>query len=98
LKRNGETQRPSSLSFGGTEGREDELVRQFIRDKPMSISFGNDNEFEQLKRFSLAIGHFFKEPLLETRGLEDGKRALDMSRIRTSDSFLLSTNSPTHAI
>ena len=46
-----------------------ELVRQFIRDKPHVYFLSETtNEFEQLKRFSLAIGHFFKEPLLETRG------------------------------
>jgi AAA+ ATPase superfamily predicted ATPase len=46
-----------------------ELVKQFIKDKPhiyfLSESTG---EAEQLKRFSSAVGQFFKESLLETRG------------------------------
>lgn len=46
-----------------------ELVKQFIEDKP-SIYFMAEStgEKEQLQRFSLALGRFFKEPLLETRG------------------------------
>lgn len=46
-----------------------ELVKHFIKDKP-SVYFLSEstNEPDQLKRFSLSIGRFFKEPLLETRG------------------------------
>jgi len=46
-----------------------ELVKRFIKDKP-HIYFLSESthEFEQLKRISHAIGQFFKEPLLETRG------------------------------
>lgn len=46
-----------------------ELVKQFIKDKP-NIYFLSEstNNIEQMKRFSSAIGQFFKEPLLATRG------------------------------
>ncbi len=46
-----------------------ELVKKFVHDKP-HIYFLSERslEFEQLKRFSNAVGQFFKEPLLETRG------------------------------
>lgn len=46
-----------------------ELVKQFIKDKP-SVYFlsTSTNEKEQLHRFSQALGKFFNEPLLETRG------------------------------
>ncbi len=46
-----------------------ELVKQFIKEKPHVYFLSEStNEPEQLRRFSLAIGQFFKEPLLETRG------------------------------
>jgi AAA+ ATPase superfamily predicted ATPase len=46
-----------------------ELVKQFISDKPHVYFLSeNTNDKEQLHRFSLAIGRFFREPLLETRG------------------------------
>lgn len=46
-----------------------ELVKQFIGNKP-SIYFlaESTSDKEQLHRFSRAIGRFFEEPLLETRG------------------------------
>ncbi|OQX18731.1 MAG: hypothetical protein BWK76_06695 [Desulfobulbaceae bacterium A2] len=46
-----------------------ELVKQFIQNKP-SIYFMAEStgEKELLHRFSRAIGQFFQEPLLETRG------------------------------
>jgi len=46
-----------------------ELVKQFIKDKP-HIYFLSEStsESEQLKRFSSAVGQFFEESLLETRG------------------------------
>jgi len=49
-----------------------ELVRQFIKDKP-SVYFLSEstNEREQIKRFSMAIGDFFQEPLLKTRGFSE---------------------------
>lgn len=46
-----------------------ELVKQFISDKPHVYFLSeNTNDKEQLHRFSLALGRFFQEPLLETRG------------------------------
>ncbi|NOZ68766.1 MAG: ATP-binding protein [Deferribacteres bacterium] len=46
-----------------------ELVKQFIKDKPHVYFLSeNTNEKEQLHRFSQAIGRFYKEPLLKTRG------------------------------
>lgn len=46
-----------------------ELVKQFIKDKPYVYFLSEStSETEQLKRFSLSVGRFFKEPLLETRG------------------------------
>jgi uncharacterized protein len=46
-----------------------ELVKQFLRDKPHVYFLAEStSEKEQLHRFSQAIGRFFKEPLLETRG------------------------------
>ncbi|MBI5197426.1 MAG: ATP-binding protein [Nitrospirae bacterium] len=45
------------------------LVKQFMRGKPhVYFLFESANEPEQMRRFSSAIGRFFKEPLLETRG------------------------------
>lgn len=46
-----------------------ELVKQFIKAKP-HIYFLSESthEVEQLRRLSLSIGRFFREPLLETRG------------------------------
>lgn len=46
-----------------------ELVKQFIKDKPHVYFLSEStSELDQLKRFSSAIGYFFKESLLETRG------------------------------
>lgn len=46
-----------------------ELVKQFISDKPHVYFLAEStNEKEQLFRFSQALGRFFQEPLLETRG------------------------------
>ena len=46
-----------------------ELVKQFVTGKPHVYFLSeNTNDKEQLHRFSLAIGRFFQEPLLETRG------------------------------
>lgn len=46
-----------------------ELVKQFIKDNPHVYFLSeNTNEKEQLHRFSQAIGRFYKEPLLKTRG------------------------------
>ena len=46
-----------------------ELVKQFVRNKPHVYFLSEStSEKEQLSRFSKAIGQFFGEPLLETRG------------------------------
>lgn len=46
-----------------------ELAKRFLKDKPHVYFLSEStNETEQLKRFSSAIGRFFKEPLFETRG------------------------------
>jgi hypothetical protein len=46
-----------------------ELVKQFIKDKPHVYFLSEStNEREQLFRFSQALGQFFREPLLRTRG------------------------------
>jgi hypothetical protein len=46
-----------------------ELVKQFIKNKPSIYFFSeNTSNKDQLKKFSLSIGKFFNEPLLETRG------------------------------
>lgn len=55
-----------------------ELVKQFIKDK-LHIYFLSEStgESEQLRRFSSAVGQFFEESLLETRGFggwEEGFR------------------------
>ena len=53
-----------------------ELVKQFIQEKP-SIYFMAEStgEKEQLHRFSKAVGQFFQEPLLETRGFSQWEEA-----------------------
>jgi len=44
-----------------------ELVKQFIKDKPHVYFLSEStSELEQLRRFSFAMGQFFKEPLLTT--------------------------------
>jgi uncharacterized protein len=46
-----------------------ELVKQFIKDKPHVYYLSEStNEKEQLLRLSQALGKFYEEPLLETRG------------------------------
>lgn len=45
------------------------LVKEFIKDKPHVFFLSEStSDKEQLKRFSIAIGDFFQEPLLRTRG------------------------------
>jgi uncharacterized protein len=53
-----------------------ELVKQFIADKH-SVYFlaESTSEKEQLQRFSQALGHFFEEPLLLTRGFASWEEA-----------------------
>lgn len=46
-----------------------ELVKHFIKNKPHIYFLAEStHEKEQLKRFSILVGEFFKEPLLLTRG------------------------------
>lgn len=46
-----------------------ELVKQFIADKPhLYFLSESTHDREQLARFSAAVGRFFQEPLLTTRG------------------------------
>jgi AAA+ ATPase superfamily predicted ATPase len=53
-----------------------ELVKQFIKDKPHIYFLGEStHETEQLRRFSSAMGQFFDEPLLKTRGFENWQEA-----------------------
>ena len=53
-----------------------ELVKQFIADK-RSVYFlaESTSEKEQLQRFSQALGRFFEEPLLQTRGFASWEEA-----------------------
>jgi len=49
-----------------------ELVKQFIKNKPHIYFLAeNTHEKEQLTRFSSALGEFFKESLLATRGFSN---------------------------
>ena len=49
-----------------------ELVKQFIMNKPHIYFLAEStHEREQLRRFSLILGGFFKEPLLITRGFDN---------------------------
>lgn len=53
-----------------------ELIKQFISNKP-NIYFLSEStsDKEQLRKFSYAIGEFFKEMLLQTRGFADWEEA-----------------------
>ncbi len=53
-----------------------ELIKQFITNKP-HIYFLSEStsEKEQLRKFSLAIGAFYNEPLLQTRGFTEWEEA-----------------------
>lgn len=49
-----------------------EIVKQFIMNKPHIYFLAEStHEREQLRRFSLILGEFFKEPLLITRGFDN---------------------------
>ena len=46
-----------------------ELIRRFVQNKPHVYFLSEStSEHEQLRRFSTAVGEFFREPLLTTRG------------------------------
>lgn len=58
-----------------------ELVKQFMKDKPhLYFLSESTNEHEQLKRFSLAVGQLFQEPLLETRGFAEWEESFKYIR------------------
>ena len=60
-----------------------ELVKRFMMDKPhVYYLCESTNETEQIKRFSSAIGRFFKEPLLETRGFAEWEEGFRYIRDR----------------
>ena len=55
-----------------------ELVKQFVRNKPHVYFLSEStSEQEQLHRFSKAIGQFFGEPLLETRGFSSWEESFE---------------------
>jgi hypothetical protein len=60
-----------------------ELVKQFIQDKPHVYFLSESTSGqEQLKRFSRALGGFFREPLLETRGFADWEESFAYVRAK----------------
>jgi hypothetical protein len=60
-----------------------ELVKQFIQDKPHVYFLSESTSGqEQLKRFSRALGGFFREPLLETRGFGDWEESFAFVRAK----------------
>jgi len=64
-----ETRAQFIILWGKRRVGKTELVKQFIEDKP-HIYFLSESTSEQehLRRFSSAVGMFFQEPLLQTRG------------------------------
>lgn len=55
-----------------------ELTKQFIKDKPHVYFLSeNTNEKEQLFRFSQALGRFYNEPLLLTRGFSGWEESFE---------------------
>jgi hypothetical protein len=66
-----------------------ELVKQFVRDKPHVYFLSEStSEQEQLIRFSKAIGHFFGEPLLETRGFSSWEESFQYVKAK-KERFIL---------
>ena len=62
-----------------------ELVKQFIEDKPHVYFLAEStNDREQLLRFSQALGQFFKEPLLRTRGFAGWEESFGYVKKRSS--------------
>jgi AAA+ ATPase superfamily predicted ATPase len=60
-----------------------ELVKQFIQGKPHVYFLSESTSGqEQLKRFSRALGGFFQEPLLETRGFGDWEESFAFVRAK----------------
>jgi AAA+ ATPase superfamily predicted ATPase len=65
----GEPQAQMIVLWGKRRIGKTELVKQFIKNKSYIYFLAeNTNEKEQMTRFSAALGEFFKEPLLATRG------------------------------
>ncbi|MGB9722183.1 MAG: ATP-binding protein [bacterium] len=53
-----------------------EIVKQFIKDKPAIYFLAENTSMgEQLRKFSLLVGKFFNESLLQTRGFTDWEQA-----------------------
>ena len=60
-----------------------ELVKQFVADKPHVYFLAEStSEKEQLHRFSQAMGRFFNEPLLETRGFAGWEESFQYVRTK----------------
>jgi hypothetical protein len=60
-----------------------ELVKQFVQEKPHVYFLSESTSgLEQLKRFSQALGGFFREPLLETRGFGDWEESFAFVRAK----------------
>jgi AAA+ ATPase superfamily predicted ATPase len=67
-----------------------ELVKQFVADKSHVYFLAEStSEKEQLHRFSQAIGRFFNEPLLETRGFAGWEESFQY--VRTKDTRFVLT-------
>lgn len=65
----GESKAQLIVLWGKRRVGKTELVRQFIQDKPHIYFLSeSSHEPEQLKRFSQALGKYFKESFIETRG------------------------------
>jgi hypothetical protein len=59
-----------------------ELVKQFQGDKPNVYFLAEStNEREQLHRFSQALGQFFDEPLLRTRGFSGWEKSMKFEKV-----------------
>ena len=66
-----------------------ELVKQFVRNKPHVYFLSEStSEQEQLVRFSKAIGDFFAEPLLETRGFSSWEESFQYVKAK-KERFIL---------
>jgi len=77
LEEKWQEQRPQFIIIWGKRRvGKTELVKQFIKDKPHVYFLAEStNEIEQLKKFSISIGRFFREPLLESRGFTSWEEA-----------------------
>ncbi|MDZ7333153.1 MAG: ATP-binding protein [candidate division KSB1 bacterium] len=73
LEKKWQENRPQLIALWGKRRvGKTELVKQFIKDKPHIYFLGEStHEAEQLKRFSLAVGEVFNEPLLKIKGFDN---------------------------